>query len=220
MSAIGPNIDKAYYFTFNAEFSKLNGTYVVKQILAYDEFMKLGIDLSTTLYSKVDKDPSTFDEYSLAYRESQVYKLFDILDEEETDPIYIPSTLLALLPNPDVKQYGKLIIALDLGVYANKEEFEYIINTMQEIISASTGITSKIQVIENGTQWMLESDYKKLEEERATIKKGITNYYSATVTLQKQLDSLKTQLIEYEKLLIELSNETLTNSEDLSTPTS
>ena len=58
-----------------------------------------------------------------------------------------------------------------------------------------------------GEQWLTDSEYNEVLQERDESKKKVLNYYSENQRLEKELSQLRTQIAEYERLIVNLQSQ-------------
>lgn len=207
-----PFLGCAYSFSFRDKFSKYDGIYTVSRILTFDETLLDQIDLSALYvdagYTAEDYNTEVDTIDSSKYprvpiREDKILKLQSVSDETVTR--YIPFTICSTTPNPNIKQYHKLVLSLDLGTYDNMEDIDYITNVIQDTASKALGVSSTVDMFSYATVWMTEDAYADIQSERDTKKTEIINLFSENNRLRTELDKAKTLITKYETTIINLS---------------
>ena len=197
-----PSVGTAYNFTFTVPFNVLNGIYVVQAIYNYEETVANLIDLSS-LYTEVNKTAEDFNKDLPTIKSGKIYKLSSTTKNLIK---YIPEHLQELEPNANVKEYMRLAIGVDLGMFDNMNDVNYVINTLKAILSSGVGITTTPIVSSLNKEWLTVDAYNAYEHTRATNKTKMVNLYTENKKLQEELEAAQTKITAYEKTLISLSN--------------
>jgi hypothetical protein len=206
-----PEVNTVYQFSLKVPFNQYNGIYRVHQILTYDQFAALNVNLYDLLYKDVDKTHEEFEVDLVTYRQEPIYMLLppDLTIQSNLEKIqekiyYIPKSLLACSPNPNVKAYSDLVLAVRVGPLSNIETLEYIKDVVQENILAATGIDQTVKLASIAIVWMTEVDYQLLDNQRQLDKKHVINYFSETQRLLRENASLKAELLEYKNAILNI----------------
>lgn len=193
------NVGWTYKFTFTNDFSSLNGVYSVVKIYTYDELINDGIDLNEGLYAHVGKTAVELDTDVHLYRNEDIYKLVN--PDDSAVIYYVPYPILITIPDPNIKKYTKLVLGVNLGIFDNQDQLTSVVNTLQEILSKTVGISETPQLFSVGHKWLTPDEYSDIEAQRLTSSREVVNYYSETQKLldliskqQTQLDVLKSHL--------------------------
>jgi len=194
------SLNRIYGFTFHPEFSALDGVYEVRQILSYDEVVVSQIDMVAFLYSKVGKAESDYDTDRDSYTNDAFYQLRDASDEETV--IYIPKTLIPVMPEINLKQYNKLMLVVDLGLFGNLSSLSTLTAQVSEIISNSEGVTTAPEIMMYGKEWKTDVEYADMEAARAATKDSVVNYYSETVRLNKIIAEQNSRMASLEAIIL------------------
>lgn len=186
-----------YKFTFLKDFIIFNGVYTVIKIYTYAELIAEGINLYETLYSPAGKTETEFESDVVSYKQQRIYKLKN--PDNPTEVLYVPEGILSEAPNFSVKKYAKLVVALNVGVYPNKEELDYVKDLLHEQLNTILGFANSPDVIAIQHQWYTDDEYKQLVEDREQAKQ-VVNYFSENLKLQKTNAELRATIAAYEKL--------------------
>lgn len=202
-----PYVGTVYHFTFVSPFNVLDGIYSVDQVLTYNETVDAGEDL-LQLYIKYGLTEADFNENINVLRSDKILKLTPIEKTDDTVPLYMPSSLSRLEPDPNVKKYAQLALGINLGVYDNIEKVNFVKSTMESIIAKGLGVNESAYIFSIKDTWMTVEEYNKQENERVEKKNGLVNLYSEVLRLRKELDSANVKVKYYEDLLIKLNTST------------
>ena len=196
-----------YKFCFTDPFDKLDNVYRLTKILTYEEMLNEGITLSS-LYSLVGKTDADLekDYIDKNYANERIYKLVHptILDTV----FYVPKCLLASVPNPSVKEYAKLVVSFNIGIYPGEEDLSYIKNEFGQQLRDYLGYTKDPDIFSISTQWLTDEDYQKTVDERnankAVDENGnykVLSYFSAFKAQEKEILNLKAKVAAYENII-------------------
>ncbi len=186
------NVGWTYKFTFTNDFSSLNGVYSVVKIYTYDELINDGVDLNEGLYAHVGKTADNLDADVHLYRNEDIYKLVN--PDDSTVVYYVPYLILLTIPDPNINKYPKLVLGVNLGIFENAEQLTSVINTLQEILSKTVGITEAPKIFSVGHKWLTPDEYADIELSRVTASRSVVNYYSEIQKLLKTLSQQQTQI--------------------------
>lgn len=174
-----------YKFLFNPEFSALDGVYSIVKIYTYNELLEENLNLYDGLYKHVDKTSEQLDEDVSTFRTDDIFKLVNPDDSEIV--YYVPSLVLSNIPDPNIDQYSKLVIGVNLGVCKDEEELEYIKNTINDYIQKMHGLTNEPQVFSIGTVWLTDTEYADVVSQRDHVGKEVVNYFGENIRLRTEL---------------------------------
>lgn len=193
--------DKVYLFKFKPGFESLDGIYKVTHQLNYEEILEENIDLYKELYEKVNKTRQDLDQDIENYKDDVFFKLEKPGDTVEPFYFYIPETLLNQYPDSNVAEYNKVMMTIDLGLFANPDILTSLITAVSEIISTNQGITVQPVLMTYGKQWMLTADYEQLEQNRENAKGNIINYFSECNRLTDELNKAQARIQALEDII-------------------
>lgn len=197
-----PYVGTVYKFTFISPFNSFNGIYKVLRIMTFDEVQSDQIDLSE-IYTLSGKTVEDYDNDAIELRKDRILKLEDINNSSSIR--YIPMSFGETEPDPNVKKYATLALAVNLGVYDNKNQVAFVKDTIQSIVAKSLGVEDSVYLFTMRDVWMSVSEYNQKEAERIEKKESLINLYSEVLRLRKDLDSANTKISYYEDLLVKLS---------------
>jgi len=201
-----PYTGTVYSFKFKTPLDTLNGIYQVLRIMTYDEMISDNIKLANIWVLAGSTEIELENEINTPNSEiksNKILKLQSVKDENII--IHIPYAKLAYEPDFNVKQYHRLIVALDLGVYKNMDEVNYIKNVIDETAEAVLGVKKKSDIFSTNYEWMLESEYNEILKDREKYKSTIINLFSENNRLRNELTNAKTLIEKYETTIVNLS---------------
>jgi hypothetical protein len=177
-----PVIDSTCAYTFNTGFTTLNGIYTVKELLSFDEAITVGIDFVINLYIPAGLSSAQYTTDAHNYANDTV--LYLVPANGIGTSIYIPSSLLATVPDPMVGCYNNLAIGVSLGLFADEAALTWIVSEINSIISGVVGVTSPVKLYSLGTTYMSAADYVALVAARTDAQVPYATLYQQ---LQQQI---------------------------------
>ena len=196
------DIDAAFKFIFTPDFSSLDGVYKVVQSLTYDEILASEIDMAIDLYARVNKTAEDWEADAESYRKDIFYKLEVMNGELEEDSFHIPISIVRDYPDPNIHEYGKLSIMVDLGPHADEDKMNSLIIDFQTILETNYGIASTPRLVVYDRTWMSETDYEVIDAAREAAKGTIINYKSESVRLEQELVAARAKIDALEQIII------------------
>lgn len=194
------SLNRIYGFTFHPDFTTLDGVYEVRQIISYDEIVLNQIDMEAFLYGKVGKTIDDYDLDKVNYTEDSFYQLRDASDEETI--IYVPRTLIPNMPEPNLKQYNKMVLSVNLGLFGNLTSLDSLITKVAEVVSTNEGVVATPEVMIYGKEWKTDTEYEAIEAARAAAAGAAVNYYSETVRLTALLAERDAKIEALEAIIV------------------
>ena len=196
-----------YKFNFLEPFNKINNVYRLTKILTYEEMLNEGMTLSS-LYLLVDKTEADLEKDYIEknYKDERIYKLVHptILDTV----FYVPECLLSEVPNPSVKEYAKLIVSFNIGIYPGEEDISYIKSEFGQQLKDYLGYTKDPDIFSISTQWLTDQEYQEIVDNRNKNKAigedgnyKVLSYFSAFKAQEKEILNLKAKIKAYENII-------------------
>ena len=194
-----PNPGAVCKFLFTSRFVGLNGIYFIQQIMPFSQAINDGVDFVKSLYVPVGLAKSDFGNDWQSYTHDDVLRLQLISDA--TVVIYVPSLVLAAIPDPMIQCYNDYAISIRLGLFENTDSFRWLIDELNLMAANVTGTTDAVEVFSLDTTWMSTADYNAQDAIRKTRTQQLQTIYEA---LQSQIttnNELKTKIVYYENTL-------------------
>lgn len=194
-----PYVGTTYAFEFTNNFATLNGIYTVLRVMTYDEMLEDSVDLRE-LYTAVGLTEADLEPQVQLFRADKILKLSSIVNSTIW---YIPHPLLNTEPDPNVREYYQLLLALDLGYYEQVKDIEYIKSVINDIAEKGLGLQSNpSDLFSHNSKWMTEIEYNELKDERDTNKQTIINLFSENNRLRDELERVNNLVIKYEQTIV------------------
>ena len=190
-----------YKFSFIQDFGVLDGIYTVVKVYSYEEFLSDGLSL-VDLYSLVAKSEAELEQdlqtEEFNYRNQEIYKLRN--PENYTTVIYVPESIIASVPNFNIKKYSNVVVAMNLGLYPGEEDLAAVRSIMSEHMVSQLGYGDTPDLITIGHEWLTEEEYNERHAIREQNKQDIINYFSECQKLTEANTHLSGIIDNYEKL--------------------
>lgn len=194
-----------YKFRLTAPFSKFDGIYTVVRIMTFAEMVSDNVNLVETLYIPAGKTQADYELDVDTYRTDKILKLVDPTDKSITR--YIPAGLVAFVPDPNVKRYLMLALALNVGIFETSSELTTARNLIQEQLSKVVGVDELPKIIAIREKWLTADEYATVQQERNTTARETVNYFSENLRLQAEVDRQRALINKYEQLIVQLSQQ-------------
>lgn len=200
-----PYVGTVYDFVFVSPFSIYNGIYKVLRILTYDEIISDNIDIST-IYIETGQTEEDYNTAVTEYLRTDKFLKLEKINDKSI--LYIPYSLTELEPDPNVKKYSRLAIAVDLGIFDNINDIQFAKNTIESMIDKGLGVGESTHAFSIEEVWLTLEDYNEEVKKREERKQGLINLYSEVLRLRQELDNQNTKIKYYEDLIIKLNSST------------
>jgi hypothetical protein len=178
-----------------------NGIYRVLSILTFDKLVNSNIDLYNVTYKPVNISE---EDYLDIISDIQDKDILELQKVDEDIVVYIPEYHIIKTPDINVKAYYKLGLAVNLGIFDDKDKLDWIKNEIEQTILHLTGINKSADFFTIKEVWMNEQEYQDIEDDRNSNITNRNTLYSDKLALQKQVTELQTLVNEYENLIISL----------------
>ena len=199
-----PALNTISDYQFTTGFTSLNGIYTLVELLTYNQAVAQGVDFVANLYTPAGLSSTQYTTDASNYLNDTVLVLQSV-NTTPTVTLYVPGSLLAMIPDSMVSCYNKLAIGVNLGVFADQTTLNWIITEINNILSSALGVTNPAVLYSLGTTYMRVSDYNTLV---ATREAAATGYNTTYQQLQEQIQentNLQTLLTYYKNTLIALN---------------
>jgi hypothetical protein len=196
--------DYVYKFTFKSLLSVLNGIYKVLGVFSYSELFELNIDLFEVTYNANGLDGTIFEADINTIRSGEIIKIVSV--DDSTIIRYIPAHMLAEIPDGSVNKYFNLGLAVNLGIFDDQDKLSTLKGEIEQIVSAMVGISDTTVIYTTKNTWMSVPEYQAIDATRNANISRISNHFVDKISLQKEIDSLRTKLNYYENALVSLTN--------------
>ena len=202
---ITPTTGVVYKFIFETGFDKSNGIFKLVKLMTYDEYLNDGGDILRDFYVPNGKTEDDLNNDLTVIRESRIMKLQTPNELGTVSSYFAPLSHLKYSPDHNVKKYAKLGVVASIGIVDESDILDYVKTNIQEQFESALGITTDPKLVSIGDVWLTEDEYNAEVAKRDENKKKLINYFSENIKLNKEINSLKTRMKEYEKYLIHVA---------------
>lgn len=193
-----PKVGETCKFVFTEGFSSLDGIYTVISISSLQEWMDLDIDLFETTYEVVGKTEVDLEEDLSILRSEDIYKLKHI---ETGQVIYVPMSFTYELPDPNIKVYQQIGLAVDIGIFEDPDKVQWIIDEIGQSLVAVAGVEKTPSLFEVNRVWMTEDEYDIIQQDRESTIQNTKNHFTEKQRLIEENTRLRTLVARYEDTL-------------------
>ena len=203
-------LDRCYKITFKtntegagANFSLLDGFYEVVRSYGWNELMGARIDLQKNLLDHAGITDTTLIRTLQANWVNDAFYYCIGMDQDRQ--IWVPESIIKGYPEPRIGSYKKLGLVLDLGVFANSDDFSTLGKDIMKYLKSNYGIDRPdATLMVYGNQWMTVEDYNNTDLRRKVIQ-GLA--YTNQSVLVRPSDDFEETRVEFETPVI-ISKET------------
>lgn len=179
-------LDRSYKICFKteedgagADFSILDGFYEVVRSYGWNELNASGIDLQESLLDLAGIVDKT------AIRSLQQNWVNDAfyycIGMDQDRQIWVPESIIKGYPDPRIGSYKKLMLTIDLGVFANPEDFSTMGKEIMNYLRSNYGIDRPDGIVAAyNNQWMTVDEYEATDSNRQGAQ-GLVYVTSQTV---------------------------------------
>lgn len=179
-------LDRSYKICFKdeedgagADFSTLDGFYEVVRSYGWNELNASGIDLQESLLDYAGIVDKT------AIRSLQQNWVNDAfyycIGMDQDRQIWVPESIIKGYPDPRIGSYKKLMLTIDLGVFANPDDFSTMGKEIMNYLRSNYGIDRPDGIVAAyDNQWMTVDEYEATDSNRQGAQ-GLVYVTSQTV---------------------------------------
>lgn len=196
-----------YKFSFEQDFENLNGIYKVTHAMDYDTLLVDDVDLLKSLFEPANLTDIELQAALPTIKTDTFYRLVTIDGQTE---LYVPYQYVVGIPVPDVFEYAKLMLVVDLGPWAEPDVLAGIQSIISDYLENAYGIVEQPEVMAYDNVWMAESDYEATKDARQTVitnGTGTINYFTETQKKQVIIDAKDARIAALEALVVQLHDQ-------------
>lgn len=198
-------LDRCYRILFKttddgagADFSVLNGFYEVVRSYGWNELNGAGVDLQKNLLDLAGiVDSSALRTLQQNWTNDAFYYCIGMDQDRQ---VWVPESIIKGYPDPRIGSYKKLGLVLELGVFANAEDFSTMGEELVEHLKSNYGIEApKGTVTVYGNQWLTNQDFEAMDVKRKSLQGLVHVKQTASIPAS---DSLITTVITFDTPVI------------------
>lgn len=194
-----PTIGTSASWTFSAPFNVLDGIYTLKNMMSFDTALSDGVNLFESLYEPAEQTEAAYNTDWENYKADTILKL--VKTDDPTVVYYVPDSLLASVPDPQIIKVHDLYLAIDLGLFQDPAEVTYMISQLDDVAASVTGTAKTTQVFTTKTVHMTKAAYQAIVDGRAGNITGLEPQAVTIQTLLAEVLRLQTLNTAYEETL-------------------
>ena len=200
-----PPVGSTCLFTFATPFSELNGVYTSVKTMTFETALGAGVDFVSSLYTPAGRTASNYASEYTSFSGQIVLQLQSV-GSDTTTTHYAPLGVLSQIPDPTVKRYSEVYMAIKIGAFADETTYTWLKGEVDDLFASVTGNTDTAQFYSNPSDdiYLTQSQYDALVATRAANIKTIAPLSVQNQALQQHIDTLKTLLESYKKVLVDL----------------
>lgn len=174
-------LGQTYRFTFDDPFAVLGydaeanptgGYYAAVELLTYERVLERDMDLMELLFTPAGLTQTDLDAAVAngTYIGKTFVHLKSVVDNASR---CVPVDSIVGVPIIDVHNYAKLVLTLDLGVFADENTLDEITTMVQGFLLWKYGIASTenmVRVLAYARQWMTGAEYQATVDAREAVK--------------------------------------------------
>lgn len=197
-----------------------HGIYKLTRIMSYYDLISSGIDLYANLYQPLGLPKELFLHDQDNINQGCIYELVDPTDSKKL--LYMPIFFIDGTPDASVEEYNRLMMVLDLGIYADPSIVAELEELVTHILLCRFGLDNTQNVnpsklVRGDSVWMTTTDYDKLNDVREFNKQSQAaseaygkleeRLFTAEVSRLKLVNMrLAAQVEAYEKIITKQKN--------------
>lgn len=200
-------VGHVYKFAFHTDIASLNEIYKVTHALDYNTLLEDDVDLLDKLFTPAGLGQAELDAALPTIMLDTFYRLVGV---DGTVELYVPYSYINGIPVPDVFEYAKLMLGVDLGPWAEPDVLATLKTTVSQYLQDGFGIIEEPKTMVYDKVWMAESDYEAILAAREAVKaggSGVINYFTESKRLQETIDAKDARIAALEDLVRQLDAE-------------
>jgi len=196
-----PPTDTTCLFEFIAKFETLDGVYRIIAETTFSNSVSSGIDFYNNLYLPAGLTKTEFAADYEGYKKDRICVLQSVTDN--TVIYYIPESIIRTVPDPTVREFFPLVLAVDLGVQKNPQAVLPVIEEITDLIKDSLGSENAVRLVTNPDKkvYLTEAQYVTLEAAREANKQVLVPTRVQLKQEQDKVTLLTAKVAAYEALI-------------------
>lgn len=193
--------EQAYFFSFNTDLSTLNGVYIVKAIMVFDEVEMFLTDPVQDLYIAANKlEIYTSQGIKNKFRSDIFYKL---QSSESSDVFYyVPNSLIISYPSSDFKEMLQYMLVCEIGIISDPKELEALVPLVNQVVWKNIGI-DPITMISSYAKVHLSEQVIADHTKTRLLNKETVSVYTQLLQQQNEIAKLREKLGILEKIIVD-----------------
>ena len=196
-----PSVGSTCLFEFISKFETLNGVYRVRSETTFMDSISAGVDFFKNLYAPAGLTQVDYTADYGSYKKDRVVILESVVDN--TVVYYAPESVFGKVPDPTIREYFPLVLAVDLGVQKNTQAILPLVEFVEDKIRDSLGTTNPVKIITdpNNRVYLTDAQYATLEAAREANKVALATLSAQLRASEEQRIILAAKVAAYEALI-------------------
>lgn len=206
-----PPVNTAASYMLIPRFAALNGIYTLTKVMSFDTAIADKVDFEKTLYALAGLTEDDYLTDWQTYQTDQILQLTRCRDATAIaagvvgQTVNVPESLLQYIPDPMVRPYDDIYLAINIGPYADPEKIDWLRIQLNDLTSAVTGTADAAAIMSVGQLWLTDGQYASVAENRDTRIRQITPQAATIIAQQDEIARLRALIAAYEQTLVALS---------------
>lgn len=206
-----PPVNTAASYILIPRFAALNGIYTLTKVMSFDTAIEDGVDFEKSLYELVGLTEDDYLADWQSYQTEQILQLTRCRDPAAIAAdvvgqiVNVPESLLQYIPDPMVRPYEDIYLAINVGPYAAPEKIDWLRVQLNDLASAVTGTADAAAIMSVGQLWLTDGQYADVTTDRDTRIQQMTPQVATIIAQQDEIARLRALITAYEQTLVALS---------------
>jgi hypothetical protein len=196
-----PNAGVTCLFEFIAKFETLDGVYIVRATTTFADAVASGVDFFENLYSPAGLTREEYATDYAGYKKDKVCTIESVTDSNVV--YYIPESIFGKVPDPTIREYYPLIMAVDLGIQKNPQVVLPLIDMVTDLIKDSLGSQNPVRIVSDPNKkiYLTDAQYTTVETARELNKQTVISTLVRLRQEEAKVTGLAAKVAAYEELL-------------------
>lgn len=199
-----PDINTVSAYQFTTEFESLNGIYTLVELITYNQALATGVNFMTSLYTPAGLTQANYTTDAPSYVNDTVLVLTSI-NNPTAPTLYVPQSVLALMPDSMVGCYNNVAIGVSLGLFNDQNAINVAISEINSVLEGLLGISNPAVIFSLGSQYMKVGDFDNLVAARVAAATGYNTLYEQLQAQIKLTQEAQALVADYQATLIALN---------------
>jgi hypothetical protein len=194
-------IGQIYKFAFIDTFASLNGIYRVTHSMDYNTLLETDVDLMVTLFTPAGL---TEQDMQTALPDISTDTFYRLVSPDGLTTLNVPYQYIVGIPVPDVNEYSKIMLAVDLGPWAEPDVLPAMITVISNYLQNGWGVVKPPELMAYETEWMSAADYEAIKQSRQNVIDsglGVPNYYAENMAKQTIINNQAARIAALEEIV-------------------
>lgn len=199
-----PLVGSTCLFSLATKFASLDGVYTVSALSTFNDMIVNNQDFVANLYTPAGLAKADYIADFSSYEGGMVAIVQSVVDTSVT--YYFPESILAMVPDPTVKKYQQIYMAIVLGAFKDTSTYSWAKTQVDAIMTAITGTTNQVKFMANPDNdvWLTDSEYAALDATRTANIKATESLYTQLQAALEAQSALQARIKTLEEAIVAL----------------